>query len=42
PNSTVDFPEPSALQRTMELAGLRNVFYRELMMGAVVIHAGTK
>ena len=42
PNSTVDFPEPSALQRTMELAGLRNVFYRELMMGTVAIHVGTK
>jgi demethylmenaquinone methyltransferase/2-methoxy-6-polyprenyl-1,4-benzoquinol methylase len=42
PNSTVDFPDPGALQRTMELAGLRSVFYRELMMGSVAIHVGTK
>jgi demethylmenaquinone methyltransferase/2-methoxy-6-polyprenyl-1,4-benzoquinol methylase len=42
PHSTVDFPAPEELRRTMELAGLSNVFFRELMMGAVAIHVGTK
>ena len=42
PSSTVDFPEPPVLQHRMEQAGLRNVFYRELMMGTVAIHVGTK
>ncbi len=42
PQSTVDFPEPAVLQRRMEQAGLRNVFYRELMLGTVAIHIGAK
>lgn len=42
PQSTVDFPEPGALARMMEQAGLRNVIYRELMFGAVAIHVGTR
>ncbi|RIK28451.1 MAG: dimethylmenaquinone methyltransferase [Chloroflexi bacterium] len=42
PHSTVDFPGPAALQRLMEEAGLHNVFYQELMGGAVAIHVGTK
>lgn len=42
PHSTVGFPLPKELQRMMELAGLRNVFYRELMFGSVAIHVGTK
>jgi demethylmenaquinone methyltransferase/2-methoxy-6-polyprenyl-1,4-benzoquinol methylase len=42
PHSTVDFPSPRELQSLMELAGLHNVFYNELMMGAVAIHVGTK
>lgn len=42
PHSTVGFPLPKELQRMMELAGLRNVFYRELMLGSVAIHVGTK
>lgn len=42
PHSTVGFPMPQELQRMMELAGLRNVFYRELMFGSVAIHVGTK
>lgn len=42
PHSTVDFPTPQRLQRHMEQAGLRHVFYREYMMGAVAIHVGTK
>lgn len=42
PNSTVGFPAPAMLQQIMENAGLRNVFYRELMMGSVAIHVGTK
>ncbi|NJN82234.1 MAG: ubiquinone/menaquinone biosynthesis methyltransferase [Caldilineaceae bacterium] len=43
PQSTVDFPPARpicALQ--MEMAGLRNVFYRERLMGAVAIHMGMK
>lgn len=42
PHSTVGFPAPQEFQRMMELAGLRNVFYRELMLGSVAIHVGTK
>ncbi|MEZ4710736.1 MAG: class I SAM-dependent methyltransferase [Caldilineaceae bacterium] len=42
PHSTVDFPEPEALKRVMEAAGLRHVFYREYMLGVVAIHVGTK
>ena len=42
PQSTVDFPEPTALARMMERAGLRNVTYRELMFGTVAIHVGTR
>lgn len=42
PHSTVDFPAPRQLQHLMEQAGLRNVFYREKMMGTVVIHVGMK
>jgi demethylmenaquinone methyltransferase / 2-methoxy-6-polyprenyl-1,4-benzoquinol methylase len=42
PQSTVDFPTPSQLQQLMELAGLQNVFYYELLLGAVAIHVGTK
>lgn len=40
PHSTVDFPEPRELARMMVRAGLSNVFYRELMSGAVAIHVG--
>lgn len=40
PHSTVDFPSPQALVRQMEQAGLRNVFYREQMLGTVSIHVG--
>lgn len=42
PHSTVDFPPPRALARMMEQAGLRNVVYKELMLGTVAIHVGTK
>ncbi|MEZ4860829.1 MAG: ubiquinone/menaquinone biosynthesis methyltransferase [Caldilineaceae bacterium] len=42
PHSTVNFPEPTELQRLMEHAGLRHVFYVERMFGAVAIHVGTK
>lgn len=42
PHSTVDFPAPDALQRMMELAGLRNVFYTAQMLGTVAIHVGMK
>ncbi len=42
PHSTLGFPAPEEFQRMMELAGLRNVFYRELMLGSVAIHVGTK
>ena len=42
PHSTVDFPEPHTLQRLMEQAGLRNVFFTERMMGSVAIHVGSK
>lgn len=41
PQSTVDFPLPGELQHMMEMAGLRNVFYRERMLGTVAIHVGT-
>ncbi|HXF64347.1 MAG TPA: class I SAM-dependent methyltransferase [Caldilineaceae bacterium] len=42
PHSTVAFPMPEGLRRLMEQAGLVHVFYRELMMGSVAIHVGTK
>lgn len=42
PHSTVEFPAPEEFTRMMEQAGLRNVIYRELMFGAVAIHAGVK
>ena len=42
PHSTVDFPPPDTLQRLMEQAGLRNVFYVQKMLGTVVIHVGMK
>jgi demethylmenaquinone methyltransferase/2-methoxy-6-polyprenyl-1,4-benzoquinol methylase len=42
PHSTVDFPVPQQLQRTMEQAGLRNVFYRTFMFDTVAIHVGSK
>ena len=42
PHSTVDFPKPILLQQMMERAGLRHVFFEELMMGTVAIHVGTK
>jgi demethylmenaquinone methyltransferase / 2-methoxy-6-polyprenyl-1,4-benzoquinol methylase len=42
PQSTVAFPDPEALKRMMEQAGLRNVIYQELMFGAVAIHVGVK
>ncbi|MEZ4728050.1 MAG: ubiquinone/menaquinone biosynthesis methyltransferase [Caldilineaceae bacterium] len=42
PHSTVDFPEPRALQHLMEQGGLQNVVYVERMLGAVAIHVGTK
>ncbi len=40
PQSTVDFPRPAELLHMMEMAGLRNVFYRERMVGTVAIHVG--
>jgi demethylmenaquinone methyltransferase/2-methoxy-6-polyprenyl-1,4-benzoquinol methylase len=42
PHSTVAFPAPDGLRHLMELAGLRNVVYQELMFGTVAIHVGTK
>jgi demethylmenaquinone methyltransferase/2-methoxy-6-polyprenyl-1,4-benzoquinol methylase len=42
PQSTVDFPNPPALQRMMGEAGLQNVFFQEFMLGTVAIHVGTK
>jgi demethylmenaquinone methyltransferase/2-methoxy-6-polyprenyl-1,4-benzoquinol methylase len=42
PHSTVDFPPPRELQRLMEQAGLRHVFYNEMMFGTVAIHVGIK
>lgn len=42
PHSTTDFPSPRELQRLMEQAGLRHVFYHEMMFGTVAIHVGTK
>ena len=42
PQSTVDFPAPHELQQKMELGGLEGVFYKEAMLGTVVIHVGTK
>ncbi|OUC08999.1 hypothetical protein RY27_05615 [Litorilinea aerophila] len=42
PHSTLEFPEPSVLAHLMEKAGLRHVFYEELMFGTVAIHVGTK
>jgi len=40
PASTVSFPSPAALALKMERAGLKNVFYRRKMLGAVAIHVG--
>ena len=42
PQSTVEFPAPERVKLCMEEAGLRNVAYRERMLGTVAIHVGTK
>jgi len=42
PQSTVAFPGPDELQRRMEGAGLKHVFYVKKMFGTVAIHVGEK
>lgn len=42
PQSTVAFLPPDELRHIMEQAGLRGVFYRLRMMGAVAIHIGIR
>lgn len=42
PESARNFPPPSALKAIMEHAGLRNVRFRRLSLGAVAVHTGTK
>lgn len=42
PQSTAHFPEPDALARTMEEAGLHGVYYVTRMLGSVAIHVGVK
>lgn len=42
PESARNFPPPPALQAIMERAGLRDVRFRCLTLGAVAIHTGTK
>lgn len=42
PNSATNFPAPVALKTLMEEAGLREVTYRLLSLGAVAVHTGIK
>lgn len=42
PSSMGKFPPPSELAGIMRKAGLRNVRYRQLTLGAVAVHRGTK
>lgn len=42
PESARNFPPPFALKAIMERAGLRDVRFRRLSLGAVAIHTGTK
>jgi demethylmenaquinone methyltransferase/2-methoxy-6-polyprenyl-1,4-benzoquinol methylase len=42
PQSTVAFLTPAELRHVMEQAGLRGVFHRLRMMGAVAIHVGIR
>lgn len=42
PSSMGKFPPPDELATIMRKAGLRNVRYRQLTMGAVAVHRGTK
>lgn len=42
PSSMGKFPPPDELADIMRRAGLRNVRYRQLTMGAVAVHRGTK
>jgi demethylmenaquinone methyltransferase/2-methoxy-6-polyprenyl-1,4-benzoquinol methylase len=42
PASIHEFPEPMALGRMMQAAGLRSVTYRLLNFGTVALHWGTK
>lgn len=42
PQSTVAFLSPDELRHVMEQAGLRSVFYRTRMLGAVAIHVGIR
>ncbi len=42
PESARNFPPPPALKAIMERAGLRDVHFRRLSLGAVAVHTGTK
>ncbi len=42
PESARNFPPPPALAALMARAGLRNVHYRRLSLGAVAVHVGRK
>ncbi len=42
PESARNFPPPPALKAIMERAGLRDVRFRRLTLGAVAVHTGTK
>ncbi|MDQ2784898.1 MAG: bifunctional demethylmenaquinone methyltransferase/2-methoxy-6-polyprenyl-1,4-benzoquinol methylase UbiE [Chloroflexota bacterium] len=42
PESARNFPPPPALKTIMENAGLRDVHFRRLSLGAVAVHTGTK
>jgi demethylmenaquinone methyltransferase/2-methoxy-6-polyprenyl-1,4-benzoquinol methylase len=42
PESVQDFPDPVALARMMQAAGLQKVTYRLLNFGTVALHWGTK
>ncbi len=42
PNSLTHFLTADELAQMMRLAGLQQVYYRRLMLGAVAIHVGVK
>jgi demethylmenaquinone methyltransferase/2-methoxy-6-polyprenyl-1,4-benzoquinol methylase len=42
PSSMGEFPPPEELAAIMRRAGLRNVRWKQLTMGAAAVHAGTK
>ena len=41
PDSMLDFPSPDKFRKSMEEAGLQNVYYHKLSFGITAVHVGT-